>query len=335
MSGVGPAKAIKSPPTSLWKEAHHLNPWLAGEDGLQALNEILPAKWQLASAEYQQPAGDLFVDVLGHTVTGAAIVVEVQLGQSDHDHLGKLLTYCSVYGAEAAVWVVGSARPEHVAAINLLNQSALAEFYLVKLEAVSVDGSAAAAYLTHITGPAPVFKKAAQVKADLKASDAAKLAFWQQFLPEAKIVDAKFGLKKAVPRGRLGISSNRFRVRYVVGLLAHSSSVELVILTGAKGKGEHPETVLAELQARVLFSTELSVNGVAKPVEWVSAKRSRIRIVLPGGYEDAASWQEMRAEILATLATLMSETQQAMATLNSRPLVNPELVEESGDDESP
>lgn len=55
----------------------------------------------------------------------------------------------------------------------------------------------------------------------------------------------------------------------------------------------------------------------------------------PRRLRGAASWQEMRVEILATLATLMSETQQAMATLNSRPLVNPELVEESGDDESP
>jgi len=51
-----------------------------------------------------------------------------QLGKSDHDHLGKLLTYLSAMEAKTAIWIVGEPRPEHVKAAGWLNESGLARF---------------------------------------------------------------------------------------------------------------------------------------------------------------------------------------------------------------
>jgi len=73
------------------------------------------------------------------TISGALVVIENQLERSDHDHLGKLLTYL--------------ARPEHVRAITWLNESSSAEFFLVKVEAVRIEASPAAPLFTLIVGP--------------------------------------------------------------------------------------------------------------------------------------------------------------------------------------
>lgn len=95
-------RVSKLPAQAIWREVQHLNPWLAGEEGRQALAEVLPPRWHLVEAAHQQVAGDLFVDVLGTNASGEKVVAEAQLGASNHDHLGKLVTYAAIYQAGAA-----------------------------------------------------------------------------------------------------------------------------------------------------------------------------------------------------------------------------------------
>jgi hypothetical protein len=331
-----PAKATKSQPSSIWKEASQINPWLAGDDGLEALGEVLPARWALASAQHQQVAGDLFVDVLARSLSGDTVVLEVQLGQSNHDHLGKLLTYCSIYKAQAAVWVVGDARPEHIEAINLLNQSDIAEFFLVKLEAVSVDGSPAAPLLTLITGPAVELKTAGHVKAELKHRDAARIAFWKDFLSEAVKHDPRFTSKTARASNRLGIPSSRLGIRYVVGLRQHTCSVEMVVLRGRKMKFGDPLLVMTEVgESKDTLDVQMKGEGVAPNVEWLYGPNPRVRVVLPGGgYEDPDNWPQVRMAVLATLDALIAATGPTLASLKSRPLVSPGVQDEDEEEES-
>ena len=74
--------------------------------------------------------------------------VENQLEKSNHDHLGKIITYLTSIGAKTAIWIVANARPEHVNAINWLNEASSADFYLVKLEAIKIGDSPAAPLFT-------------------------------------------------------------------------------------------------------------------------------------------------------------------------------------------
>jgi hypothetical protein len=81
-------------------------------------------------------------------------VIENQLERSDHDHLGKLVTYLAAFEAKTAIWIVIDPRPEHVGAITWLNESGSdASFFLVKVEAIRIGISPAAPLLTLITGP--------------------------------------------------------------------------------------------------------------------------------------------------------------------------------------
>jgi len=63
------------------------------------------------------------VDLLAEEPNGDYVIIKNQSGKSDHDHLGKLLTYLANLGAKTAVWICEDPQPEHVEAINWLNKT--------------------------------------------------------------------------------------------------------------------------------------------------------------------------------------------------------------------
>lgn len=93
----------------------------------------------LVGVERERSAGDFSVDLVAEDESsGNPVVIENQLEKSDHDHLGKLLTYLVAMGADTAIWIVSEPRPEHVSTISWLNESSSASFYLLKVEAVKI-----------------------------------------------------------------------------------------------------------------------------------------------------------------------------------------------------
>lgn len=323
------ARATKKEPAAIWKEAHHFNPWLASEEGREVLAGALPDKWLLVSAEHQQVAGDLFVDVLGKTALDQTVIVEAQLGQSNHDHLGKLLTYAAIYSAHAAVWIVHEARPEHQEAINLLNQSGIAEFFLVKLEAVVIGSSPPAPLLTLITGPTAVIRKAGEVKKELKRREALQQALWSELLPEVSNVHQGFVARKPRPTNRMGVATQRLGIRYVIGLRRNDCSAELVVRSRIKGQFEDPQPVFAEIaESKAAIDAALGHHA-----EWLPGALPRIRITVKvGGYDDAEKWPEIRPALVAALRQLVDATSPVLAKLITRPLVG-EVPDEDEENE--
>ena len=51
------------------------------------------------------------------------MLIENQLEQTNHDHLGKIITYASGLDASVVVWIVANARDEHASAIGMAEQS--------------------------------------------------------------------------------------------------------------------------------------------------------------------------------------------------------------------
>lgn len=162
------------PLRSVWPhEAHDFTVWM--EENIDALDDELGLG--LSAVQREQAAGSFSVDLVCQTDTGGRVVIENQLERSDHDHLGKLITYLSAFDAEAAVWVVADARPEHVQAVAWLNESPAA-FYLVKVEAVSIGDSEPAPVFTLVVGPSEEARQIGERKQELSDQQHRFLRFW-------------------------------------------------------------------------------------------------------------------------------------------------------------
>ena len=73
--------------------------------------------------ERESSVGAFSLDILARDQdSGEVVVIENQIEQSDHEHLGKLITYASGKDAKYIVWIVKDAREEHRAAIEWLNK---------------------------------------------------------------------------------------------------------------------------------------------------------------------------------------------------------------------
>jgi len=275
-------KIQRVPLREVWKhEALDFTRWL--QENLDVLNAELDLT--LASAEREQSAGDFNVDLIAEDEEGSLVVIENQLEKSNHDHLGKLITYLVAVGAKTAIWIVSDPRPEHVSAITWLNESSAASFYLLKLEGVRIGASEPAPLLTLIVGPSAEGREIGETKKRLADTDLRLHKFWTLLLEHAKprtklhsTISASTSSWIAASSGRSGVSFN-----YVVR--RHSSSVELYIYRG-KDSEEENRAIFDQL-SREKGRIEAAFGD---PLEWhrPEGKRfCRIRRVLPtSGYAD-------------------------------------------------
>ena len=118
MINLGTLEEIKDLREVWSHEAHDFTPWLA--KNISILGDEVGI--DISIEETESSVGDFNVDIFATDAdTGKKIIIENQLEETDHDHLGKLITYASGKSADLVIWLVRKARPEHRAAIEWLN----------------------------------------------------------------------------------------------------------------------------------------------------------------------------------------------------------------------
>lgn len=278
------------PLREVWKhEALDFTTWLEGN--VSKLADVLGVP--LSNIEREQDAGDFSVDLVAETDSGEAVVIENQLGRSDHDHLGKLLTYLAALDAKIAVWIVAEPRPEHVRAVGWLNESGLAKFFIVKLEAIRIDDSRPAPLLTWITGPSEETTQAGVKKKELVRREDPRYRFFEGLLGRAK---QKTLLHANISPGTqhwVGASAGRsgLVINYVI--LKDSARVELYIYIDRQS-GEGNKVMFDGLVAQKVAIEQ----DFGAPLCWERLDDSRAcRISAPverGGLLDKDKWPEIQ-----------------------------------------
>jgi hypothetical protein len=242
-SNVGRLQRV--PLREVWKhEAQDFTQWLQGN--LDELNESLDLN--LIAADRERPAGDFNVDLVAEDENGGTVVIENQLEKSNHDHLGKLVTYLTAIGAKKAIWIVSDPRPEHVAAIGWLNQSTNADFYMVKVEAVRIADSPAAPLFTLIVGPSDETKEAGETKKEIAERFAIREHWWTSLIERSVAVTKTHAHITPSDGGWISASAGVRGLSFNYVVMKDECRVELYIDRG-KGSDEENKQIFDELYA--------------------------------------------------------------------------------------
>lgn len=304
-------KVERVPLREVWKhEALDLTAWL--EENIDVLNEVLD--FSVSNAERERQAGAFSVDLVAQDEAGNPVVIENQLERTNHEHLGKLITYLVAIGAKAAIWIVADPRPEHVGAISWLNESSSARFYLVKIEAVRIGDSPPAPLLTLIVGPSEETRDVGKTKEELAEGDVIRRRFWTQLLDRAR---QKTKLHATISPGKwswIGTGAGRqgLSLNYVIG--RHQGHVELYIDRG-KDRDEENKAVFDSL-GKSKGDIEATFG---EPLEWErleTRRASRIRKrIESGGYRDEAKWEEIYDAMIDAMIRLENALRPHIAKL--------------------
>lgn len=305
-------KLRRVPLRDVWKhEAFDFTAYM--RDNIDVLNDAIDRN--LSSPESEQSAGTFSVDLVAEDEAGNPVVIENQLGKSDHDHLGKLITYLTALEAKTGIWIVADPRPEHVGAITWLNESSANSFYLLKLEAVKIEESEPAPLLTLIVGPSEESREIGKTKKELAERYLIRENFWTGLLERAK---EKTKLHANISPSReswIAAGAGKSGLIYSYVIRQHNTNVELYIDRG-KDSDEENKAIFGELAANK-DEIEEKFGG---PLEWqrLEGKRAcRIKKQLDiGGYRDDEKWPEIQDTMLDAMIRLDKALKPHIAKLN-------------------
>ena len=179
MTNLGTLKEITDL-RSIWPhEALNFTPWVA--ENVDLLADAVGL--DITVDETESSVGDFNVDIYAsETGTDRKIIIENQLEDTDHDHLGKLITYASGKGADVVIWVVKHAREEHKAAVEWLNNHTDDNigFFLCEIKLFQIGDSQIAPAFTVVERPND-WTKEIRKTASANSTQQQRLEYWQAF----------------------------------------------------------------------------------------------------------------------------------------------------------
>lgn len=166
-----------------WSMETHFSQWLAEEDNLKKLANALGLEdddLELKDTEFK--VGPYSADIVAQATSSERyVVIENQYGKTDHDHLGKLLTYGSNLNASTVVWIAEAFTEEHKKAIDWLNDNTGEElsFFGVRAELLQINDSLPAINYDIVCRPNVIVKQIKTRPKPLSDNQQKQLAFWE------------------------------------------------------------------------------------------------------------------------------------------------------------
>lgn len=269
-------------------EAFDFTQWLIKPENLQLLSDEIGI--EISPIEAEAKSGRYSVDILAEEEnTGKKIIIENQLEKTDHDHLGKIITYASGYDAEYLVWIVKDANEEHRQAMEWLNDKTGNDLnlFLIKLELWQIDNSSPAVKLNMLVKPnewAKTIKE--RIKSEeLSETKLMQLDFWTQFKTFCESVGSTLGSRKALPQHWYDQTIGHPEGHLSLTINTRDNKV------GCEFYIRENKDVFDELYER----RDKVEEEIEAPLIWMrldEKKASRIKIELDGNINKASKWSE-------------------------------------------
>jgi len=184
-------------------EATDFTNWLSQNENLSALGEEIGIDIKLIKTEAS--VGKFSVDILAEEESsGKKIIIENQLEDTNHDHLGKIITYASGYDAEIIIWIVRDVCDEHQKAIDWLNEHTdeNINFFLIKIELWQIENSNPAPKFEIVASPNEWAKTIKNIYNNEELTDTKlqQLEFWNKFKSYVQENDTRIRLQTPRPQ---------------------------------------------------------------------------------------------------------------------------------------
>lgn len=282
------------------REATDFTGWL--EQNIDALSERIGVS--LTVLEREKSIGAFSVDLVCEDDSGRMVIIENQLERTNHDHLGKLLTYLVNLNASIAIWVSPEPRQEHERVIEWLNEITGADmaFYLVRVEAICIGGPPYAPLFTVVAAPDEQSREIGETKKDLAERHHRRLDFWTELVSRARGRAEQLARRAPGHESWLGIGAGRGGIQFNCSILRDAANVELYIDTGNYDRNK------AFFDA--LYADKDAIEQEFRaPLDWQRLdERRACRVVFPivgqGGLNDPESWPDIQETMIEAFIKL-------------------------------
>lgn len=191
----------------IWQnEVTDFTPWLV--ENIERLGQVLGM--ELEVQEREADVGDFSLDIKAKDLgTGRTVVIENQLTETDHNHLGKLLTYAGGFDAGVLVWISTGLRDEHRKALEWLNEQTGQDVdcFGVVIEVMRIDESKPAFNFNPVVFPNEWQKEKGGGRGVTSPKAEAYREYFQGLIDELRTKHKFTGAKVAQPQSWYAFSS--------------------------------------------------------------------------------------------------------------------------------
>lgn len=281
----------------LWKhEQYDFSAWLAEETNIVYLNDILGLS--LVDVKKEEKTGAYKCDIIARDeFKDIKVIIENQLEQSNHDHLGKIITYASGLNANVIVWIVKEAREEHRSAIEWLNNHTDENvgFFLLEIHAYRIGNSEPAPKFEIIEQPNG-FKKVSTDSKDLSEAEQARrqarINFWSIFNEVVKERKNPFNIRKPTSDHWYDIAIGRSRAHLSVTAVNKDNYVGVELYIN-DDKDLYDELFKNQKEIDAEFDFKLDWQRLD------GKKASRIKSTIPGlDFDNPSNYKDLMNEAI-------------------------------------
>lgn len=290
-------KLVEVDVRELWgHEQYDFSNWMAKADNLEYLNDILGLT--LIDVNKEVYVGSYRCDLVAKDETSdITVIVENQLEATNHDHLGKIITYASGLGAQVIVWIAKEAKEEHRAAIEWLNNNTGSDlnFFLIEIHACKIGDSAVAPRFEVVEKPNGFVKRNRKLTPEgngLNKSKSERLIFWERFNEIVAEQGKPFNTRKVTTDHYYNIAVGSKEANICIDLVNKDGIIVVELyINNSKDLFDQLYTYKADIEE------ELGINLIWDRLD--KKKASRIKYYIPGlDFNDHTNYDDLIQEII-------------------------------------
>lgn len=275
-------------------ESSDFTPWLAKEENISLLGDAIGLELEVESQE--KNVGPFRADILARDLTSNHyVLIENQLEQTNHNHLGQIMTYAAGLDAFSIIWIAKSFTEEHRAALDWLNRitEENINFFGIEIEVIQIGDSLPAPQFKVVAKPNDWSKsvRSSASTGELTDTKLKQQQYWTEFKEYVEKNGSPFKVQKPSPQHWTNIALGRsnFYLSLTVNSQSHIICINLEI-GGARAK-EHFDKL------RDLYEED-SKEHISADIEWLrldDRKSCMVKLSKSFNFTDESSRDEQYA----------------------------------------